>query len=62
MGVAGWRFAQKFNKIAAKVNELGQKKKKILKSVNRPCHICIIIQHSQLSQKAEFGPKIAKTN
>ena len=61
MGVAGWRFAQKFDQIDAKIDELGQTNKNFL-SVNRPCHIFIIIQHSQLSIKQNLGPKIAKTN
>ena len=35
-------------------------KKNLLKSANCPCHIFIIIQHSQLSKKQNLGPQIAK--
>ena len=31
MGVAGWRFAQKFDQIDAKIDELGQTNKNFLK-------------------------------
>ena len=57
MGVAGWRFAQKLDQIATKIDELG-KKKNLLKSVNCPVAFLLIPgTNSALTsiQKAEFG-------